>query len=349
MRRVLLRAPGPRSALELETIQHDFSRQMGRGDVVVKVAACAVSFRDIIDRNGGFPFMNQPIVLGHEVAGVVEQAGDESGLKEGDKVVSLHWAQFGGRAWPAPFTDEEAMKTFIGLTVDGGYSDYMCTHSSAFVKVPDAHLWTSIEAAPVMSTFGTVWQGAVVRGQLKGHESVLVSGSSGGVGSSTVALTNRLGCYTIGTTGNMTRNKEYIRQQGANEVVEASPGFSKQVLKLTGGGVDVVIENVGAPTFNDSLRCLKPGGRLVLIGNVTNESVSLPLGLCIVKSLNVIGTDSIESNELVKLFSWLGEQGLKPTVDKVLPLSNVEEAHELMENREVKGRVVLEINGEIWA
>ena len=260
--------------------------------------------------------MNQPTILGHEVAGVVEQVDESTAatpaLQVGDKVVSLHWAQHVGadRAWPSPFMDKAAMQTFIGLTVDGGYSEYMTTHASAFVKVPDANLWSGIEAAPVMSTFGTVWQGAVVRGELKGHETVLVSGASGGVGSSAVTLAKRLGCYTIGTTGNMSRNKEYIMGLGADATVHATAGFSKQVLQLTGGGVDMVIENVGAPTFTDSLRCLKPGGRLVLIGNVTNESAPLPLGLCIVKSLNIIGTDSIEAGELATLFRWLNKEQL---------------------------------------
>jgi acryloyl-coenzyme A reductase len=354
--RVILRTPGPRSHLQHETVGVDFSQPLAPGNVRVKVSACAVSYRDIIDRNGGFPFMNQPTILGHEVAGVVEQvdtkdgAEQGDGLQVGDRVVSLHWAQYGGRAWPSPFLDKEAMKTFIGLSVDGGYSEYMSTHASAFVKVPNAHMWTGVEAAPVMSTFGTVWQGAVVRGELKAGETVLVSGASGGVGSAAVAMANRLGCFTIGTTGSVGRNEAFIKQQGADCVLDSAQGFSKHVAGLAGGGgVDMVIENVGAPTLGDSLRSLKPGGRLVLVGNVTNESAPLPLGLCIVKSLSIIGTDSIESGELVSLFDWLGEQKLKPVIDRVLPLARAAEAHAVLESRTVNGRVVLDVNKEIWS
>jgi acryloyl-coenzyme A reductase len=365
-----LRTPGPRSHLQHETVGMDFSQGMTGGNVLVKVSACAVAYRDIIDRSGGFPFMNQPTVLGHEVAGVVEQVdesagagagaaeSDSSALRVGDKVVSLHWAQLGGRAWPSPFLNEQAMKTFIGLTVDGGYSEYMSTHASAFVKVPAPQLWSGVQAAPVMSTFGTAWQGAVVRGQLQAGETVLVSGASGGVGSAAVAMAKRLGCYTIGTTSDVPRNAAYIEQCGADAVVAAAPGFSKEVARMTGGGVDMALEAVGAPTFQDSLRSLKPGGRLVLIGNVTNENAPLPLGLCIVKSLNIIGTDSIEAGELSRLFSWLDEQRLKPAIDRVLPLARVAEAHELLEDRGgggggggggVHGRVVLDINKDIWS
>ena len=173
---------------------------------------------------------------------------------------------------------------------------------------------------------------------------VLVTGAAGGVGGAAVAIAARLGCHVIGVTGNVEAKSSYIKSLGCDDVIDSAPGFSKQVKE----GVDMVIECVGAPTFTDSLRCLKPGGRLVLVGNVTNASVQLPLGLCIVKSLNIIGTDSIEAEELRKLFLWLEEEGLRPTVDRVLQLEDVATAHQLLEERQVKGRIVLDINKNIW-
>lgn len=87
----------------------------------------------------------------------------------------------------------------------------------------------------------------------------------------------------------------------------------------------------------------------MLIGNVTNASAPLPLGLCIVKSLSVIGTDSIEAAELSKLFLWLDKEGLRPTIDRVIPLEEVASAHQLLEERRVSGRVVLDVNKELWS
>lgn len=260
-------------------------------------------------------------------------------------MVSLHWGQFRGEAFPSPFSHKEAMKTFIGLTSNGGYAEYITTHHTAFVKVPNPLLWTAIEAAPVMSTFGTVWQGAVVRGRLNKGERVLITGAAGGVGSSAVSIASRLGAHVIGMTGNVAGKSSYLKSLGCDEIIDASPGFSKLVGR---DGVDMVIECVGAPTFTDSLRSLKPGGRLVLIGNVTNANVQLPLGLCIVKSLGIIGTDSIEAGELSKLFVWLDKENLRPTIDRVLPLEKAAEAHDLLEQRLVSGRIVLDINKEIW-
>ncbi len=84
----------------------------------------------------------------------------------------------------------------------------------------------------------------------------------------------------------------------------------------------------------------------VLIGNVTNTTFPLPLGLCIVKSLSVIGTDSCEAREVVHLMEWMHQRGLKPHVDRVLSLADAAEAHRLVEGRQVEGRVVLAVLGD---
>jgi alcohol dehydrogenase len=170
MRQMVLQAPGPHTALHLETVIYK-NHTPDKNHVRIKVAACAVAYRDIIDRSGGFPFMNRPTVLGHEFAGVVDAAGPGCSLAVGDRVVSLHWAQHGGEAFPSPFAHEAAMKSFLGLTCNGGYADYVTTHETAFVAVPNADKWSAVYAAPVMSTFGTVWQGAIVRGKLSKGES----------------------------------------------------------------------------------------------------------------------------------------------------------------------------------
>ena len=349
IKRVILNKPGPSKNLKYENNIMINNNPLKEREVEVKVAACAVAYRDIIDRTGGFPFMNQPTILGHEFSAVVTQSGSNSNLNIGDKVVSLHWGQYDGEAFPSPFLHKNAMKTFLGLTCDGGYQDYVTTHETAFVKVPNPEFFTGIEASPVMSTFGTVWQGAVVRGKLKKNERVLVTGASGGVGSSAVILASRLGAHVIGTTGNVEKNQDHIKSLGARECISAEKGFSK-TLEKNNNLVDMVIENVGAPTFSDSLRSLKPGGRLVLIGNVTNENVKLPLGLCILKSLSIIGTDSIECNELEKLFLWMEKENIKPPIDQVMPLADAANAHELLENRDVNGRIVLDVNNEeLWS
>jgi D-arabinose 1-dehydrogenase-like Zn-dependent alcohol dehydrogenase len=181
MRAVVLPAPSQSSqALQMRSIPVDMPT--GR-QVLVKVAACAVAYRDILDRKGAFPFIKQPTVLGHEFAGVVAAAGpDAHEFCVGQRVVSLHWAQ--REAWPSPLQASQttiflsavhalcvlkqhiqqgnaAVSSMLGLMCNGGYAEYCTVDESAFVSAPSG--WTAVDAAPVMSTFGTVWQGAFVR------------------------------------------------------------------------------------------------------------------------------------------------------------------------------------------
>ena len=306
----------------------------------IKVHACAVASRDLIDRSGGFPFIKKPTILGHEFAGVVHAVGDKCPLKIGQKVASLHWAQDLG--WPAPFDSPKAMETFLGLTCDGGYAEYCATHHSAFVPLPDTEsAWSSLEAAPLVCTYGTVWEGAVVRGGMKASDRVLVTGASGGVGTAAVQIASSFGCEVVAATSNMSSKQDYLKSIGAKKIIDLSTTQSS--LKC-----DIVIECVGSNTFNSSLRQLRSGGKMILIGNITNSNASFPLGLSIVKSLSVIGTDSCSADEIPKLLQHLDKHGIKPNIDKVLPLEEAQLAHELLERREISGRVVLEIDKATW-
>ncbi len=241
--------------------------------------------------------------------------------------------------------------------------------------------WTPNEAASIVSTFGTVYQGAITTAGLPadaqhagssssdsvgggggggGRKRVLVTGAGGGVGSAAVQLLSAGGHDVVAVTASPSKrayiqglDRHHLSSGGGGSVVvvecsRAQPDFSKAVLNpsVGGGAVDMVLENVGAPTMAQSLRCLRSGGQLVLIGNVTNATFALPLGLCIVKSLSIIGTDSCEAAEVARLMVWMQARGLKPHVDRVLPLREAAVAHRLVEDSAVEGRVVLAVAGD---
>jgi NADPH:quinone reductase-like Zn-dependent oxidoreductase len=130
---------------------------------------------------------------------------------------------------------------------------------------------------------------------------------------------------------------------GADVVVDhtAQP-FAKAVKDLTRGrGVDVVFEHVGAATFNDSVRCLTRGGRLVICGATSGAQVTIQLNLLFFKSLSFLGSTMGSKGDLVRLIGWLGEGRLRPVVGQVLKLEQVQQAHRLLEERKVFGKVVL--------
>eukprot|EP00511_Aplanochytrium_stocchinoi_P002295 CAMPEP_0204837948 /NCGR_PEP_ID=MMETSP1346-20131115/29363_1 /ASSEMBLY_ACC=CAM_ASM_000771 /TAXON_ID=215587 /ORGANISM="Aplanochytrium stocchinoi, Strain GSBS06" /LENGTH=343 /DNA_ID=CAMNT_0051973681 /DNA_START=80 /DNA_END=1111 /DNA_ORIENTATION=+ len=341
---MVLEEAGPNAKLILRT-NHEV-RSPSHGEVCIRIDACAVAFRDILDRTGAFPFIKRNAVLGHEFAGTVKAVGENTNLQVGERVVSLHWDQT--EAWPSPLTPNGPVNSFIGLTVDGGYAEYCTVTEGTLVRVPNG--WSAIQAAPVMSTFGTVWQGAKVRARLNPEDTVLVTGCSGGVGSSALQICKAIGCKTVIAVTSSQNKVGYLKKLGADEIIitdDQNP-FHKNSKVLSLGGCDVAIECVGGPTFLQSLRCLKPEGRLVLVGNVSNSTVPLPLGLCILKSLSVVGSDSIFSDELIQLFRFLSEENLRPNIDHILPLEKANEAHALLENKCVSGRIVLQISPDNW-
>ena len=318
-------------------------------EVVVKIDACAVAYRDVLDRTGAFPFIKPNIALGHEFAGTVVSKGDRTNnLSIGDRVVSLHWDQ--KEAWPSPLTRSGPVNSFLGLTTNGGYSEYCTIAEGALVATPSG--WNSIDAAPVMSTFGTIWQGAKVRANMTKKDIVLITGASGGVGSASIQLCKAMGCQRIIAVTSSSTNIDYLHEIGADHVIVTKKGedasFHKEKIIHDTGGVDVVLENVGAPCFAASLKALRPEGRLVLIGNVSNAKIDLPLGLVILNSLKIVGSDSIEGKELKECFEFLTQHNVRPMIDQVMELEDVMEAHVMLENASTAGRVVLDISKDGW-
>jgi acryloyl-coenzyme A reductase len=173
---------------------------------------------------------------------------------------------------------------------------------------------------------------------------VLVTGASGGVGSAAIALAKAQGCRVTAVTTSESKKNYILDTLRADDVVIANPDG-----KFAAAPHDMVIECVGGPTFSSSLRATAPGGKLVLVGNVTNAKVDLPLGYCILNSISIVGSDSIRREELSgPLVNFMEKHNLVPHVHSVLPLGDAGKAHEILEQRAVSGRIVLEVSGNNW-
>lgn len=334
-RALQLSTPGPVTNFAVKQLP---TRMPGPGEVLVKVQACAVAYRDVLDRTGAFKFIRQPTVLGHEFAGTIVACGDNATRAVGDRVVSLHWDQ--QQAWPSPLNKTGAVDSMFALSCDGGYAEYVTAPVGAFVRAPE-HM-SSAAAACVMSTFGTVWCGAVTRAGLTGDHRLLVTGVSGGVGSAAALIGKALGCRVTAVTSSPAKVDAIREVLGVHECVVADDGKFK-----TKAPADVVLEAVGGPTFASSLRATAPGGKLVVVGNVTNATVQLPLGYCILNSISVVGSDSILASDFEEnMLPFLARHKLQPVVARTMPLEAAGEAHRALEQREALGRYVLQISDE---
>ena len=337
-----MRAAVIRQVGAIELVEDWAAPTAGAGQVVVRVAACGVCYRDLIDRDGGYPFGRRPVVTGHEVAGVVEAIGDGvSGFAVGDRVVAVHRAPCGACA--ACGAGEEtrclASPVMYGVTVDGAYAERVALWESSLVRVPDG---VELEAAAVLHCTAAVALRALRKhARVAAGETVVMTGASGGVGVHALQVARVLGARVVAVTSSEGK-VEALRALGADEVVVARDGaWHKEVMARTGGGAEVALELVGAPTFNGALRSLRFGGRLVVVGNVTQERVEVNPGYVIARELAVAGSASATRAELAEVLGWVRDGKLKPIIAARRPLAEAREAQAALTDKRVVGRQLL--------
>jgi len=312
--------------------------------VLLRVRACGVCHRDLIDRRGLYPFSIFPRVIGHEIAGDVMEVGPGvTSFKKGDRVATTHRPSCGQcRACRAnePARCERSIWSY-GMTVDGGYAEVCLAHEGTLVKIPDKIDY--INASFLHCTAAVALRALFDRGKLVLGETVLVTGASGGVGVHALQLIQHVEARSIAVTSNESKAAE-LKELGANEVIVVKPGTKLQdeVARLTDGqGVDMALELVGAPTWNASVKSLRPGGRMVLVGNVTADRVEMNPGYFILKEIELLGSASAKRGDLESIFELVAKGFIKPVLAGTLPLEDAEKAHERLRSRDVIGRLVL--------
>jgi NADPH:quinone reductase-like Zn-dependent oxidoreductase len=338
MRAVVLREIGDPDRLVPEIVPDPSPKP---DEVLVRVRASSVCGRDLIDRRGGFPMMKLPTILGHEFAGEVVSAGSAvEGFAPGDRVVNLQRPSCGacGRCLEGdPILCERAWQSF-GHTVDGGYAEQVIAWPRGLVKLPSAIPFDV--GSTLMCTAGVALRALRGRAKLELGETVLVTGASGGVGQAAVQIARHMGARVVATTTSAGK-VEALQKLGAHHVVVSERHkFADDVIRAT-GQVDVVLELIGAPTFSAALKCLRPGGRMILIGNIELSKAELNPGALIVRGQTLHGTISCTARDMADVFAMVQSGALVPRIDRTLPLDQAAEAHRLLATRQVVGRVVL--------
>lgn len=314
----------------------------GPDDVLVKVHACGVAHRDIIERRRPMPGMRYPIIPGHEFAGEVVEVGQAvSEWAPGDRVINLYAATCG--TCPACATGEarrcRAMIEAYGLTADGGYAEFVRVHRSALVRLIDEIEWTS--AATLMSALGVGYNNVIHKAAVKPGEHVLVTGASGGVGAAAVQAARHAGAHVWAATSSAGKQDRLLALGAEHVIIDDGSAIHKQVRKLRREGVDAVIDCVGSPTLNSALRALRPYGRAVAVGNVDPAPLALNVGLLVVNAIDLLGSDNVTSQALAELMPLVRDGAIRATIDAVLPLESAAEAQARVEARDSFGRIVL--------
>ncbi len=342
MRAVYFESHGGPEVLKVGTLPDPIP---GPGEVRVRVQAVALNYLDIWTRRGlpGIP-IPLPHVGGSDVAGVVDRVGPGvEGWRPGDPVIidpSLNpvedeFTRRGERSLSPAFQ-------IFGEHTNGGMAEYAVAPARNLLRKPDSLSWEQAAAIPLV--FQTAWRAMVVRGQVRPGESCLILGGAGGVGSIAVQIAKLAGA-TVFATASSERKAAVARAQGADEVIVTGPGsegFSKAVRALTNKrGVDLVLENVGAATWLESLKSCAKGGRIVTYGATTGPNPQTELRLIFWNQLTILGSTMGSRGDLEVSLRLAAEGKLRPVVDRVLPLDQAPAAYEALEQRQVAGKVVL--------
>lgn len=317
----------------------------GPGEVTVEVKACAMNHLDVWTRKG-LPGVQIPMphILGSDIAGVVAEIGEKvSGVSPGDEVVVQPGLSCGRclRCIQGRNSECKDYKIF-GYQVDGGYTER--------VKVPAGNILpkplglTFEEAASIPLVFLTAWHMLVERARIQPGEDVLVLAAGSGVGVASIQVAKLWGARVI-TTASTNEKLEKARQIGADETINyREKDFSDEVKRLTDNkGVEVVIEHVGAETFDKSLRSLAKGGRLVTCGATSGPTAGINLRYIFARHLSILGSYMGGKAELAELLPFFDTGKLRPVVDKVFALEEAADAHRRMESRDLFGKIVLRI------
>lgn len=319
---------------------------LGPGEILVRVAACGVCGHDLLARRGalGAP---EGQILGHEIAGRVVRADDGCGFSAGDRVV-LNQRRSCGHC---PSCERGAPNLctrgpgFYGDDLPGGYADYVVAQAQNTVHLP-AHV-DFVTAAALPCGVATGLHALRLLAVAEG-ETVLVTGASGGVGIHTVMLARAAGARPVAIVRDATVEHE-LRDAGAEWVVTTSDGsFAPAVRALLPEGVDAAVECVGTPTFPSTLRALRAGGRMAIVGNVSPGDASLPIGRMILKEIRITGSSHATARDLAEAVSLVDHGAITPRIGARFDLRDAASAHEFAERSTTLGRVVL-VNAETEA
>lgn len=317
--------------------------QAGEGEVLVRVLAVSVNHLDLWVRRGlpGLP-PHLPFVPGCDGTGEIVALGPGvRGLGVGQRVVLLPGVSSGksehDRAGNDHLSDDYGIR---GEHVDGYGRELVALEARYVLPLPEGV--DPIRAAAVPLVFLTAWGLLVTRADLRAGETVLVLGGASGVGSAAIQIALERGARVLATAGCEEKARLALELGAEHALDHRSPDWPKQVRALTGGrGCDVVVEHVGPATWAGSMRCLARNGRLVTCGGTTGAEVTLVLPHLFIKNQSVLGSTMGPRAAFPQIFELVARGRLRPVVDRVLPLSEVREAHRLLEERSVLGKLVL--------
>ena len=297
--------------------------------LLIKVKAASVNFPDLLMTQGKYQHKpDLPFVLGMEGAGIVEEIGSEvSKFKEGDEVT-------------------------FGSSGNGAFSDYVVVPEDG-PQLKSKSL-NYEEAASFQTAYLTAYVSLVRRGDLLKGENLLVHGATGGVGMAAVQLGHKMGANVIATGTSEDKLKNTLDWGASHYLLthkEGSVSFREEVKELTEGkGADVIYDPVGGDVFDESIRCINWGGRILIVGFTSGRIPTAPVNMPLIKGFSIVGVragefgrrDPVKGKENIEAVKKLADEGnLKPHICKTFKLEEAKDAIKFLSERRLVGKIAV--------
>lgn len=298
-------------------------REAPDGWTWVKVRAASVNHHDVWTLRGvGISEQQLPMILGCDAAGVEVDTGRE---------VIVHAVI----AEPDVTGDEttDPARSLLSEKHPGTFAEYVAVPKRNLVDKPTWLSWEDAACLPV--AWLTAYRMVQHRANLRAGDTVLVQGSAGGVASAAIAIAHAAG-MRVWATSRSERKAAFAKSLGAEQVFETGERLPTRV--------DAVIETVGAATWEHSLRALRPGGTIVISGATSGANPPADLARVFFLQLRIIGSTMGSLEELQQLVQFMGETGVRPTIDRTLPMSEAATAIQAMVAGELLGKAVLTLD-----
>ena len=327
MKAILCKSYGPPENLVLEDVEDIKPRE---GEAIVEVYAASLNFPDTLQIEGKYQYQPPfPFIPGSEAGGIIKEIGPNvRGFDIGDRVMANP-----------------------GI---GAMAELLCVPFERLRKIPDNMSFITASGFPMVYT--TSYYALKQRAKLKPAETLLVLGSSGGVGVTAIELGKLMGAEVIAAAS--TKDKlDFAKKAGADYLVNYSEGDLKTKIKeLTNGkGADVIFDPVGGDLFDEATRCINWNGRILVVGFASGRIPEYKANLALLKGASMVGVflgrwmkeepEAYEENlnELLELFK---QKKIKPTSHQLFKINDFVSAFNLFKERTVMGKVILEIKHE---